>query len=58
MYLGFQKTLKRPTAIKLLRPNRTNSETAAERFKEEMRVVAMLDHPNLVKADYGGEYEE
>ena len=57
VYLGFQKTLKRPTAIKLLRPNRTNSETAAERFKEEMRVVAMLDHPNLVKAYDGGEYE-
>ena len=57
VYLGFQKTLKRPTAIKLLRPNRTNSETAAERFKEEMRVVAMLDHPNLVKAYDGGEFD-
>lgn len=57
VYLGFQKTLKRPTAIKLLRPNRSNSNTAAARFKEEMRVVAMLDHPNLVKAYDGGEYE-
>lgn len=57
VYLGLQKSLNRPTAIKLLRPNRSTSESAAARFKQEMRIVAMLDHPNLVKAYDGGEFE-
>lgn len=57
VYLGLQKTLNRPTAIKLLRPNRSASRSAAERFKQEMQIIAMLDHPNLVKAYDGGEFE-
>jgi serine/threonine protein kinase/formylglycine-generating enzyme required for sulfatase activity len=57
VYLGLQKSLNRPTALKLLRPNRSTSESAAARFKQEMRIVAMLDHPNLVKAYDGGEFE-
>ncbi|MFO1003034.1 MAG: serine/threonine-protein kinase [Planctomycetaceae bacterium] len=57
VYLGLQKTLNRPTAIKLLRPNRSASMSAAARFKQEMQIIAMLDHPNLVKAYDGGEFE-
>lgn len=37
--------------------NRTTSEAAADRFKQEMRIVAKLDHPNLVKGYDGGECE-
>ncbi len=57
VYLGIQQKLKRPTAIKLLRPNRSASKSAAARFEQEMQIVAKLDHPNLVKAYDGGEID-
>lgn len=57
VYLGLQTNLKRPTAIKLLRPNRSASKSAAERFKQEMQIIANLNHANLVQAYDGGEFE-
>ncbi|HZD22408.1 MAG TPA: protein kinase, partial [Acidimicrobiia bacterium] len=42
------RTLKRPVAIKRLRPLFTSDPSAADRFKREARAAATLNHPNIV----------
>jgi tRNA A-37 threonylcarbamoyl transferase component Bud32 len=45
--------LKRPTAIKLLRPEVTDAQTTA-RFQREAQLAARLEHPNTVSVyDFG-----
>jgi serine/threonine protein kinase len=42
--------LKRPVALKVVNPNLLKDERMKERFFQEMRAVAQLDHPNIVTA--------
>jgi serine/threonine protein kinase len=50
VYQGVQKNLERPVAIKILPPDMDDEEDSyAERFKNEARAMAKLNHPGIVE---------
>ena len=54
VYLAEHQLLKRPCAVKLIRPDRVTDPTALARFEREVRLTATLSHPNTVEIyDYG-----
>jgi eukaryotic-like serine/threonine-protein kinase len=54
VYLAEHQLLKRPCAIKLIRPGRAADPQALARFEREVRATARLSHPNTVEIyDYG-----
>jgi serine/threonine-protein kinase len=53
VYLARHSRLKRPTAVKLLSPDKVGHQTV-ERFEREVQITARLTHPNTVAVyDYG-----
>ncbi|MGD0483832.1 MAG: serine/threonine-protein kinase, partial [Gemmatimonadales bacterium] len=54
VYLGRDTALDRPVAIKVLRPELATA-AASERFLREARILASLDHPNVVTVHHAGE---
>ncbi|HET9734706.1 MAG TPA: serine/threonine-protein kinase [Burkholderiales bacterium] len=53
VYLARHDLLKRPTAVKLLKPARASDEMIA-RFEREVQLASSLAHPNTVEIfDYG-----
>ena len=55
VYLARQLSLKRPVALKLLRPDLVTNPTALKRFQAEAEAVAKLNHPNIVQVYSQGE---
>jgi serine/threonine-protein kinase len=54
VYLAEHVLLRRPCAIKLIRPERAGDPTNLSRFEREVRATATLTHPNTVEVlDYG-----
>jgi serine/threonine-protein kinase len=54
VYLAEHQLLKRPCALKLIRPGDAADPRALERFEREVRLTATLSHPNTVEIyDYG-----
>jgi eukaryotic-like serine/threonine-protein kinase len=54
VYLAEHQLLKRPCAVKLIRPGVVTDPRAMERFEREVRLTARLSHPNTVEVyDYG-----
>jgi serine/threonine-protein kinase len=48
VYLGFQASLKRQVAVKVLPKSIVVSQSEASAFEDEARMVAGLNHPNIV----------
>ncbi|RUL87525.1 serine/threonine-protein kinase [Tautonia sociabilis] len=54
VYLAEHHLLKRPCAIKLIRPDRAGDPVALQRFEREVRAMARLSHWNTIEVyDYG-----
>src|SRR4051812_41211722 len=55
LYKATDPALDRTIALKIIAPEHTQNETAVARFKEEAKLAASLDHPNIVPIHRGGE---
>jgi serine/threonine-protein kinase len=54
VYLAEHELLKRPSALKLIRPGAMADRNTLLRFEREVRLTATLSHPNTVEVyDYG-----
>ncbi|MGC4005133.1 MAG: serine/threonine-protein kinase [Pirellulales bacterium] len=54
VYLAEHRMMKRPCAIKLIRPNKAGDPQALARFEREVRATARLSHWNSIEIyDYG-----
>jgi serine/threonine-protein kinase len=54
VYLAEHVFLRRPCAIKLIRPDQTREPTVLQRFEREVQAMAALTHPNTAEVyDYG-----
>lgn len=48
VYKAHDEGLDRVVALKIMRPNYSNDEASRERFRNEARHIAQLQHPNIV----------
>src|SRR4051812_9783519 len=54
VHLAEHRLLKRPCAVKLIRPEAVADPGARARFEREVQITAALTHPNIVEVyDYG-----
>src|SRR4051812_13906732 len=54
VYAGFDRTLKRPAAVKLFSPYRPNAGEFAAAVLREARTAARLSHPHVARVyDFG-----
>lgn len=57
LYLGTHPETKEPTTIKVLSPRFLSHPEIVQRFLTEAEIIAMADHPNIVKLYGHGEWE-
>ncbi|MDX1929554.1 MAG: serine/threonine-protein kinase [Pirellulaceae bacterium] len=57
VYRAMDTSLEKLVAIKILKPERMGSAEAISRFALEMRLLARLEHENIVRAITGGEQD-
>lgn len=57
LYLGIHPETKDPITIKVLYPEFVSSPEMVQRFLQEAEIIALADHPNIVKLYGHGEWE-
>jgi serine/threonine protein kinase len=57
IYRGTDLKLERPVAIKLIATDRAGDATARRRFEREARLMAAIDHPNVIPVYAAGEQD-
>lgn len=55
IFIGYQATLKRQVAVKILPKTLAGSERAQQMFRDEAETVGILNHPNIVPVFEMGE---
>jgi len=55
VWLAEQTSMKRKVAIKIMYSKYTNNSSFIYRFNKEVKIIANLDHPNIVTAHDAGE---
>lgn len=55
VYLGFDLSLQRPVAVKVIRPEYASEQAFTARFIREARAQAQIVHPNVVQVFYVGQ---
>ena len=55
VYHAVHRHLLKPVALKILSPEKMQSEQAVQRFRQEIRAVGKLNHPNVVSASDAGD---
>jgi len=58
VYIGFQESLKRQVAVKILPKLSTTTEEDRLRFQDEAEILAILSHPNIIPIFEMGEEQE
>ncbi len=58
LYLGLDPETKKALIIKVLSPSHVTHPEAVERFLKEAKVIALSNHPNIVKLYGQGEWEK
>jgi eukaryotic-like serine/threonine-protein kinase len=58
VYAGYDSTLDRKLAIKLISPERASNEQARRRLFREAQAMAKLSHPNVVQVFEAGEDQD
>jgi serine/threonine protein kinase len=57
VYQATDMNLQRPVAIKVMHPHLASNTEFQQRFMQEARAAASLDHPNIVRVLYFGMHE-
>ena len=57
VYKAYDRLLKTPVAIKLLRPEYAFNDNILERFRQEIVLSRDLGHPNILRVYHLGEYD-
>jgi len=57
LYLGIHPVTKEPTTIKVLLPKFLSHPDVVKRFLNEAEIIALTDHPNIIKLYGHGEWE-
>ncbi len=58
LYLGLDPKTKEPRVIKILSPDYLNHPEMVDHFLWEAKIIALADHPNIVKLFDYGKWEE
>ncbi|MGE5196241.1 MAG: protein kinase domain-containing protein [Anaerolineae bacterium] len=57
LYLGLHPETRQPLAVKVLSPKYVTHQESVERFLREAEIIALSNHPNIVKLFGQGEWE-